>query len=65
MADSTTPNTSKLLDIPQLAEIHLNHPPTGKAIQAILEYINRNVAPVEGNIVSSVGRNRRNPGGNP
>ncbi|MBU6231680.1 hypothetical protein KGP36_03345 [Patescibacteria group bacterium] len=39
------------LSIPQLADIHLNHPPTGKAIQAILEYINANVTPVQGNRV--------------
>jgi len=39
------------LSIPQLAEIHLNHPPTGKAIQAILEYINKNLPPIQGNKV--------------
>ena len=44
-------NTAKpaLLAVTQIAEIHLNHPPTGKAIQAIVDYINKNVTPKQGN----------------
>lgn len=42
----------KLLSIPQLADIHQNHPPTGKAIQAILEYLNKNLVPLQGNAVA-------------
>lgn len=48
-------NTGKakpqLLSIPQLASIHHNHPETGKAIQTIMEYINRNVVPIQGDKV--------------
>lgn len=46
---NTGKSKPQLLQIPQLAEIHLNHPPTGKAIQTILEYINKNVTPAQGN----------------
>lgn len=50
------PNTGKskpqLLSIPQLAAIHQSHPETGKALQIIVEYINRNIPnPVQGNKV--------------
>jgi len=58
MADTVKP---QLLSIPQIDEIHLAHPPTGKAIQTIVDYINRNVNPVQGNKVAP--RNP-NPGGN-
>ena len=37
-----------LLSIPQIAQIHLNHPPTGKAIQDIVDYINKTVTPPQG-----------------
>lgn len=38
----------QILSVPQLAEIHLNHPATGKAIQTIIDYINKTVSPVTG-----------------
>lgn len=38
----------QLLSIPQLAQIHLNHEPTGKAFQTIIDYINKNVTPTTG-----------------
>lgn len=38
----------QILSVPQLAEIHLNNPATGKAIQTIIDYINKTVSPVTG-----------------
>lgn len=40
------------LAIPQLTGIHQSHPEVGKAIQTIMEYINLNVNPVQGNKVT-------------
>ena len=49
-------NTGKaspqLLSIPQIAAIHQFHPETGKALQTILEYINKNLIPKQGNRVA-------------
>jgi len=39
------------LDLPTLNKIHLQNPEIGKALQKILEYINKNVTPVQGNKV--------------
>lgn len=52
MAASTGKSKPQLLNIPQLASIHQFHPETGKAIQAIVEYVNSNVTPVQGNKVA-------------
>lgn len=41
----------KQLDVPQLAAIKKTHPEIGKAIDAIIEYIRKNVTPVQGNRV--------------
>jgi hypothetical protein len=49
MAESTGLAKPQLLTIPQLADIHQNHAPTANAIIAIVDYINKNVAPVQGN----------------
>lgn len=45
------PSTPKPLSIPQLTAIHQKNPEIGKAIQTILEYINKNVTPKQGNKV--------------
>ncbi len=50
------------LDIPQLGDIHITHPPIGKALAAIVEYVNRNVTPVPGTKVTP---RKTTPGGNP
>jgi hypothetical protein len=39
------------LSIPQLTTIHVSHPEIGRALQAILDYINLNVTPAPGNKV--------------
>ena len=52
MAPNTKLEKPQLLQIPQLADIHHNHPPTGKAIQQIVDYINRNINPIQGNKVA-------------
>ena len=51
----------QLLNIPELEQIHKEHPRVGKAIQAILEYVNRNVTPAQGTKQAFP----KNPGGNP
>lgn len=61
MANSGKSKPSQL-SIPQIADIHLNHPPTGKALDTIIEYINKNLPPVQGNKVAP---SPKNPGGNP
>lgn len=50
MATNNAP--PKLLSIPELAGIHVSHPPIGKAIQAILDYVNKNVTPPQGNKIA-------------
>lgn len=45
---ATNKEAPGLLSIPQLAEIHLNHAPTGKALQTIIDYINKTVTPPTG-----------------
>jgi hypothetical protein len=42
----------QLLNVSQLAQIHLFHPATGKAIQDIVDYINKTVAPPQGNKIA-------------
>lgn len=42
----------QLLSIPQLNAIRANHPPTADAIRTILEYLNANLSPVQGNKVA-------------
>lgn len=37
------------LTLPQLPNIHQTHPHIGKALQDIVNYINKNVTPVQGN----------------
>lgn len=37
------------LDLTGIADIHLNHPPTAQALKQIVDYINANVTPVQGN----------------
>lgn len=49
---STGKAKPQALSIPQLAIIHQKHPEVGKAIQTILEYINKNVTPVQGTKVA-------------
>lgn len=39
----------KNLTVSTLAKIHVLHPEVGKALKEIIEYINRNVAPKQGN----------------
>lgn len=51
----------QLLSISQLEVIHREHPEIGKALQGMLEYINRNVVPISGNKKAFP----KNPGGNP
>lgn len=46
---SNTAKSPKLLSIPQLGGIHQSHPPIGKALQTMLDYINKNVTPKQGN----------------
>jgi hypothetical protein len=41
----------KLLSLPMLPKVHQTHPEVGKALEAILQYINKNVTPVQGNRV--------------
>lgn len=60
---NTASNKPQLLSIPQIEDIHRNHPPTGKAIQSILDYINGNVTPPQGTKIGT-GKNVT-PGGNP
>lgn len=39
----------KLLEIPSLPKIHQTHPEVGQAIKIMVEYINKNVTPIQGN----------------
>ena len=41
-----------LLSIPQVAKIHVTDPSTGKALQTIIEYINKTVTPPQGNKIA-------------
>lgn len=45
---STNKAKPELLSLPQIADIHTHHPPTGKALQAIVDYINKMVPPLQG-----------------
>lgn len=49
---STGLSKPKLFVIHELGGIHQSHPPIGKALQAIVDYINRNVQPVQGTKVA-------------
>ena len=40
-----------LLNVKQITSIRSNHPPTADAIVAIVNYINKNVIPIQGNRV--------------
>ena len=42
----------KLLQIPSLPKIHEQHPEVGQAIKIIVEYLNKNLTPRQGNKVS-------------
>jgi hypothetical protein len=55
--------TSKpqVLTLPHLASIHAEHPAIGKTLQQILEYINKNVVPIQGNLVAPA---KKTAGGN-
>lgn len=46
MADNS--NQTKLLQLSSLPKIHLSDPHIGKALQDIVDYINKNVAPKKG-----------------
>lgn len=39
----------KLLQIPSLPKIHAQHPEVGQAIKIIVEYLNQNLSPKQGN----------------
>lgn len=41
----------KLLTLQQLNKIHITHPDIGKALQSIVEYVNKNVTPKQGSKV--------------
>jgi hypothetical protein len=45
---SSNKSKPKLLSVPQIAQIHIFHAPTGKAIQAIVDYVNKTVVPATG-----------------
>lgn len=49
MAKSTGTVPPQKLNLPELANIHITHPAIGKTIQQMLEYINKNVNPLQGN----------------
>lgn len=44
-----TTNKIKLLSLPHLPAIHMKDPAVGKTFKQILDYINKNVTPKEGN----------------
>lgn len=46
-------NQPELLNIPTLASIHLKDPDVGKALQTIVDYINANVTPPQGNKIAT------------
>jgi hypothetical protein len=48
----TTNSKQVLLHVEQMQSIRTNHPPTADALEKIIDYINKNVAPVQGNKVS-------------
>lgn len=49
---STGKSAPQKLSLPQLTGIHQTHPEIGKSLQAILDYINTNVDPKQGNKVA-------------
>ena len=55
---STNKEQPSLLSVPQQADIHLNHSPTGKAIDTIVEYINKTVTPPQGTRIKKRNGNR-------
>jgi hypothetical protein len=57
---ANNPTAPQKLVVPQQTDIHLNNPATGKAIQTIVNYVNQNVTPVQGNKVAT---RRTAPGG--
>lgn len=59
---STGKSKPQLLAVPQIAQIHLNDPATGKAVQTIVEYVNKNLPAAPG---TRVAPRPKTPGGNP
>ena len=42
----------KQIELPMLGAIHQKHPEVGKALQIIMEYLRKNLPPVQGNKVA-------------
>lgn len=47
----TTNSKQVLLHVQQITAIRSNHVPTADAIQAIVDYVNKHVVPIQGNKV--------------
>jgi hypothetical protein len=49
---ATNKSKPKLLNISQIPKIHVSHPEIGKAIQSVVDYVNKSIVPVQGNRIA-------------